>query len=36
MQIKMLVGKHSEKSAKCGRNERGGQTELHYCTEERK
>ena len=33
MQIKIKVGKHSEKSARCGRNERGGQTEVRYCNE---
>jgi hypothetical protein len=36
MQIKMEIGKHSEKSTRCGRNETGGQTEVHYCLEKRK
>jgi hypothetical protein len=34
MQAKMQVGRHSEKSARCGRNER-GQAEVSYCTEKR-
>jgi len=36
MQVKMQVGKHSEKSARCGRNERGGQGEISYFVEKRK
>jgi len=36
MQVKMQVAKHSEKSAMCGRNERGGQAKVSYCIEKRK
>jgi hypothetical protein len=33
MQIKMQVGKHNEKNASCGRNERRRQTEVRYYIE---